>query len=204
MRKNFIVAIVLTFMVTALACAQDAPSDERDVSTPDKGLAAAPEQKAAATAETASAAALKEKPAEEKAAEEEKIKIEISEREINSRVPSLKNNLKDIIRDADANIKRIDNVLKAEESERGAREHFVKGNSLYKEGKFEEAEKEWNTALGLAKDPEFRKGIRGCLKRAARQIRIAKGKREAEEWAKKKAELRGKGKDEKKPSNSKK
>lgn len=133
-----------------------------------------------------------EQPAGEQPAEEEKIKIEITEQEINKRVPSYKNNLKDIVRETEANIKRIDDALKAEDAEKGAKEHYDKGNALYKEGKFEEAGKEWNTALGLAKEREFRKCIRASLKRSARQIRIAKEKREAEEWAKKKDQLRGK------------
>jgi hypothetical protein len=124
-------------------------------------------------------------------AEEEKIKIEVSEKEIDTRVPSLSNNLKDIIRDAEANIKRVDDQLKAEDDERGAKERYDKGTAMYNEGKFEEAGKEWNAALGMAKELEFRKRIRGSLKRAARQIREAKEKREAEEWAKKKAQLRG-------------
>jgi hypothetical protein len=127
-------------------------------------------------------------PAEEQPVEEEKIKIEISDKEIESRVPSYKTDLKDIIREADASIKKIDDALKAEEAEKSAKEHYDKGSAFYNEGKFEEAGKEWNTALGLAKESEFRKCIRASLKRSARQIRQAKEKREAEEWAKKKEE----------------
>jgi hypothetical protein len=144
-------------------------------------------------------------PAEEKiVVEEEKVKIEISEKEIASRVPSYKTDLKDIVREAEANIRKIDDALKAEDAEKGAKEHYDKGTAFYNEGKFEEAGKEWNTALGLAKEREFRKCIRASLKRAARQIRIAKDKREAQEWAKKKDQLRGKPEVASKPTDLKK
>ena len=126
-------------------------------------------------------------PAEEKAAapaEEEKVKIEISEKEIDARVPSYKTNLKDIIREADASIKKIDEALKAEESEKGAKEHFDKGTALYNEGKFEEAKAEWEKALGFAKGPEFRGCIKASIKRAQKKMDEAKTKLTAEQRAK--------------------
>lgn len=211
--KSGVISIVITAaiaMVLALSCAYaDQPSsDERtglvsDEQTKELGAGkASPKEDQRAPAAEQAGAAVAEKPAalpgeaavtapEEKVPEEEKIKIEISEKEIASKVPSYKTDLKDIVREAESNIKKIDDALKAEDAEKGAKEHYDKGSALYNEGKFEEAGKEWDAALGLAKEREFRKCIRASLKRAARQIRQAKEKREAEEWAKKKAELRG-------------
>lgn len=197
MKKNIVpVFIVSVFLVCGAAMA--GPIDnagqfqKKEVREAVKGIpGASSKPKPVIEGQLAEGQPVEGQPAEGQPAEEEKIKIEVSEKEIDTRVPSLKKNLKDIIRDADANIKRIDDQLKAEDSERSAKEHYDKGNVLYGEGKFEDAGKEWNSALGLAKDTEFRKRIRGSLKRAARQIRQAKEKREAEEWEKKKAELSG-------------
>lgn len=165
---------------------------QKAAKTAARGMPDVSSQQKPAEVQPAEGAPVEGAPVEGQPVEEEKIKIEISEKEIDARVPSYKKNLKEIIRDADANIKRIDSQLKAEDNERGAKEHYDKGNAFYNEGKFEDAGKEWNSALGLAKELEFRKRIRGSLKRAARQIRQAKEKREAEEWAKKKDQLRGK------------
>lgn len=158
-----------------------------------------PEKKIAASAAKPTVAAPEEKPVEE-----EKVKIEVSEKEIDARVPFYKESSQDIIRDAEAKIKMIDSQLKAEDNEREAKERYDKGNEFYKDGKFEEAEKEWNAAFGLAKELEFRKRIRGSLKRAARQIRGAKEKRETEERAKKDAEKKEKLEALKKSANGKK
>ena len=182
-------------MFTLLACGvvMAGPVDnarqlqQKEVKTAARGIPGVSSEQKPVVEQTA-----EEAPVEGQPAEEEKIKIEISEKEIDARVPSLSKNLKDIIRDAEANIKRVDDQLKAEDNELGAKEHYDKGNTLYNEGKFEEAGKEWNSALGLAKELEFRKRIRGSLKRAARQIRQAKEKREAEEWEKNKAEQKEK------------
>lgn len=86
-------------------------------------------------------------------------------------------NLKQLIEQAEENIEKVDKQLEKreirkrnEEREAKVREHFEKGNSLYKEGKLKEARQEWQKALEISKTPELEGYIRESVRRAKEKI----------------------------------
>ncbi|MEA3369649.1 MAG: hypothetical protein U9Q24_04815 [Candidatus Ratteibacteria bacterium] len=109
-----------------------------------------------------------------------------------------KHNLKKMIKEAGENVEKADVELKEKEAEKRnrereveIREHFEKGNALYKEGKLKEAKKEWQKVLEMSKDPEMRDYIRGCEKRA-KEEKLVRRKEERERERKLKAEQKEK------------
>ena len=120
----------------------------------------------------------------------------VSQKMTEKEVPSYGYSLKRIIKEAKKNLKKVDGKLKEQEilkekqeKEELTRQHFDKGNLLYKEGKYEEAKKEWQKALEITKDPEMRSYINQS-KRRAREERIAERKAQKELERQKKAEER--------------
>jgi hypothetical protein len=110
-----------------------------------------------------------------------KDKIEIKGDAIEKSIPSYRMRLKDILKEAEENIKKVDKELKSQEvvarnREREAKvaEAFEKGNQLYKNGKLEEAKEEWKKALGISKDPEMRGYIEEAERKAVEEGRRIK------------------------------
>ena len=115
-------------------------------------------------------------------------------------------NLKQMIEEAGENVKKADAASKEKEVEKRnkereteIKEHFERGNTLYKEGKLKEAKKEWQKALAVSKDPEMKDYIRKSVKRAkAEEVARKKEERErekrlkAEQNEKERRELEGK------------
>ncbi len=71
--------------------------------------------------------------------------------------------LRALIEQARENVEKVDGELKKQELERrirqraaGIREHFERGNVLYKEGKLKEAKQAWQKALEISEDPELK------------------------------------------------
>ena len=142
------------------------------------GFANAEEQPANQTAPQEASPA----PAQENKAEPEKEKVEISPEVIEKTMPSYKLNLKQLIEEAERNIKKVDDELKKQEifkrnqeKEAKCRGLFEKANALYAQGKLKEAKEEWIKALALTKDPEIQGYIREAEKRAC-QDELAKKK----------------------------
>lgn len=107
---------------------------------------------------------------EEKA---EKEIVEVKPEAVERVMPAYKLNLKQFIEEAKRNIKKVEEEIRQQEilernraREVKIREHFEKGNSLYREGRLKEAKVEWEKALDFAKDPELRDYIREAAKRA--------------------------------------
>lgn len=97
--------------------------------------------------------------------EPEKEKIEISPEAVEKKMSSHAFNLKQLIKEAEKNIKKVDTQIRNQEREVTVRQHFEKGNQLYQEGKLKEAKKEWQEALSITKDPEMKEYIRQAQRR---------------------------------------
>jgi TolA-binding protein len=131
-----------------------------------------------------------------------KDKIDVKSDAIERSIPSYRMRLKDILKEAEENIKKVDKELKEREvlarnQEREAKvvKLFESGNQLYKDGKLKEAQQMWRDALAISKDPEMRKYIEEASmkiseedrrleaeqKEKARLEREAKSKAEAEQ-----------------------
>jgi len=117
-----------------------------------------------------------------------KEKVVVDAELIEKAAPSYKMRLKDIIAQAEANIKVVDKEIEQEnvaarnqEREAKVKELFEKGNVLYKEGQIKEAKEQWKGALDITKDPE----MRGYIEEADRKARAEdQAKRETERMAK--------------------
>ena len=111
-------------------------------------------------------------PATEKVEEPaEKTKIEVSDQVIDEELPSLRTNLKDVIFEAEQNIKNVNRQLKVEGDDKAVREHIDKGCSLYNGGKAAEAKREWEDALKLSTDPAVRGQMKANIRMASRQMK---------------------------------
>jgi tetratricopeptide (TPR) repeat protein len=95
-------------------------------------------------------------------------------------------NLKRLLEKIEENIKKVDEEIEKveirrrnEEREAKVREHFERGNTLYREGKLKEAKGEWLRALEITKDPEMKEYIRKAEKRA-KEEELARKKEEKE------------------------
>ena len=82
-------------------------------------------------------------------------------------------NFQDLIKKANENIRKVDKELQKQAREESnkkkeavAREHFEKGDVLYKEGKLQEAQREWRKALDIAKSPDLQEYIKSSAKKA--------------------------------------
>ncbi len=114
--------------------------------------------------------------------------IEIKSEKVAEKLPSYPYNLKRLIREAERNLKKVNKQIKEKEAleknrekEKVAREHFEKGNTFHKEGKLEEAKKEWQEIIEISKDPEIKDYIRKAEK-IAREEKITKEKKRKEEF----------------------
>ncbi len=103
-------------------------------------------------------------------------------------------NLKRLIDEAKKTVKKIDDELEKEEIEKRNRqreamvkEHFEKGETLYREGKPKEAKKELLEAIRITKDPEMKSYIRNS-ERSMRKEELARRKEEEEGKRRLKAE----------------
>ncbi len=111
---------------------------------------------------------------------------------IEKTIPSYRMRLKEILKKAEENIKKVDRDIKEAEiykrnqgREQRSAEAFERGNQLYKNGKPEEAREEWNNALSISKDPEMRGYIEEAERRAGEKDRKIK-----EEDARKREDVR--------------
>lgn len=105
-------------------------------------------------------------------------------------------NLKQLVKEAEKNIKKVEGEIEEREIENcnrqredEIRKHFERGNTLYKEGKLEEAKIEWQKALKISKDPEIRDYIRGSEKRAKQEELERRKKLKKKEERKRQKEL---------------
>ena len=112
-----------------------------------------------------------------------KDKIDIKSDAIERSIPSYRMRLRDILKEAEEGIKKVDKELGEQEilarnKEREAKvaEVFENGNRLYKEGKFKEAKEEWSKALDISKEPQ----MRGYIEKAARKAKEEDRRVEAE------------------------
>ncbi|MFC1480210.1 hypothetical protein ACFL5Y_02035, partial [Candidatus Omnitrophota bacterium] len=97
---------------------------------------------------------------------QKKEKITVSQEIVKKDFPSYNYTLKQLIAEADKNLKKVNFELQGKETEEEARKHFDEGNRLYKEGELAAAKKEWQKALKLTDDPQMKKYIRGSEKKA--------------------------------------
>ena len=116
----------------------------------------------------------------------------VSSETIEKAIPSYRMRLKEILKEAEENIKKVDRDIKEaeiykqnQERERQVAEAFKRGNQLYKDGKLEDAREEWNNALGISKDPEMRGYIEETARKAGKEDRKVK-----EEEARKREDAR--------------
>jgi colicin import membrane protein len=123
---------------------------------------------------------------QETTAEADKEKLEISLETVEKAMPVYSLSLKQLIEEAEKNIKKVDKELKEQkifrenrERETKVREYFEKGNLLYGEGKLEEAKKEWQEAVSITGVSEM-KGYIQEAERKAREAELARQKAEEE------------------------
>ena len=107
-------------------------------------------------------------------------------------------NLKQLMEQAEKNIKKVDENLKEKEIEKRNQQreseaigYFEKGNVFYKEGKLKDAKKEWQKALEITKDPQMKNYLRDNEKKA-RKEELARKKDQKKKQDKLKAEQREK------------
>lgn len=82
-------------------------------------------------------------------------------------------NLKELLRHAENNVKKVDKELEGKKlDERNRRKELLirelveNGNAFYKEGRLKKAEEEWGKALEISKDPDMKDYVRDSIKRA--------------------------------------
>jgi tetratricopeptide (TPR) repeat protein len=103
---------------------------------------------------------------------------------------------KRLIKQAEQNIKKVDEKLRKrviesdnQEREAKAREYFEKGTTLYQEGKLEEAKEGWKKALELLKHPEMKDYIKENERRAREEEKRLEKEQKQLEAERKKVEL---------------
>lgn len=120
--------------------------------------------------------------------------LEVDEKILDKHIPSYSYNLKQLIAEAEKNIKKVEAELnkkekmaKQQEKDKEMRKLFEEGNSLYQEGKPQEAIKTWEKVLDLSKDPQMKEYILNCEKeikdtneRENRLKRLEEDKKECE------------------------
>lgn len=113
--------------------------------------------------------------------------ITVPPKEISQLMPAQHLNLKQLIEEAQKNIKKVDAELEKQKvfeqnrkKELEARRHFEKGNKLFKQGKLLDAKKEWAQTLDMTQDKDFKGYMRQTLIEADKE-EAAKAKRLAEE-----------------------
>ncbi len=127
-----------------------------------------------------------------------KNKTEVNPDLIEKSIPSYNTHLKEILKAAEENIKKVDKEIaqieaRARNAQREAkvREAFESGNELYKAGNLKEAKEAWQKAVSISKDPEMKIYIEEASRRAGEEVRKleaeqkekARIKREAEKKA---------------------
>jgi len=128
----------------------------------------------------------------------QKQKIEINPQEI-EKIPAYKLSLKQLIQEAQKNIKKAEEKIKQQKflEKNKAKEllvcqHFERGNLLYRQGKYEEAKKEWFEAIKITEDPAMKEYIKN-LERITQEEEAIKKRQlqevKTEELAQKKEEI---------------
>lgn len=111
----------------------------------------------------ASAAAYCQEASKEGPAEPEKVKVEVSGKIVEKQAPAVSSHLKDVVREAEGRLKKIDGTLKGRNDQKAAVDMVKKGNELYREGKYEEARDNFRQAMKLTSDPDLKKTIKDNL-----------------------------------------
>lgn len=93
-------------------------------------------------------------------AEPVKTQVTVSQQVIDQQMIAYKGNLKEIVKEAENNLKKIDGELKDSEAGKAVAEHISAANTLSAEGKYEEARAELKAALALADTPKMKKNIK--------------------------------------------
>ena len=108
-------------------------------------------------------------------------KAEISPDVIEKKMPSYAYNLKQLIKEAEKNIKKVDEDIRQAEilennkkREIEVRDHFEHGNQLYSQGKPKEAKQEWEQAINITKDPEMKDYVKAAEKKAVEEEKKAR------------------------------
>ncbi|MFH1753296.1 MAG: hypothetical protein ABH875_03840 [Candidatus Omnitrophota bacterium] len=121
-----------------------------------------------------------------------KVKIEISQQIIDRQMTAYKGNLKEIVKEADKNLKKIDGELKGQESGEAVTNHIKAADAYYAEGKIEEAKAEFKAAMVAASTPAMKKSIKEkerALDKKAKEMELktrqeARAKKDAAKKAK--------------------
>ena len=175
------VVLVPLFLFSAPAFSQDIKAD--DNSSRQKETVAAPVSEPAPVKETTQFI---------------KDKTEVKAETIEKTIPSYRMRLKDILKEAEENIKKVDQEIEQQkvgernkEREARVKEAFERGNALYKEGKSKEARAEWKKALDISKDPEMRGYLEAADKKSREEDRrLEEGKALAEKKMREEAKAR--------------
>ena len=119
-------------------------------------------------------------------------KMPVKKESVEKNMPSYSLSLKQMIEQAKKNIKKVDDEIRVRGNEEKAREHFDKGNQLYKSGDLAGAKEEWEKALKLTDDPKMKNYIKRQEKNEReemeKQERAAKEKQRKLDEAKKEKE----------------
>ena len=114
----------------------------------------------------------------------EAVKVTVDNTIIEKRTASYSKSLKEIVREAEANLKKVDQELQKQQAARTIRESAAKGDELYKEGKLEEAKEEYKKAVDLSKEPAVKKHIKESERKAPPAMKASPAKKAASAPAK--------------------
>ncbi len=117
-----------------------------------------------------------------------KVKIEVSQQIIDQQMNAYKGNLKEIVREAEANLKKIDGELKEKGGEEAVAKHLKAADEFKAEGKIDEAKAEFKAAMVAASTPAEKRSIKEkerAIDKQAKELDIKK--RQADKMASEKA-----------------
>lgn len=102
-----------------------------------------------------------------------RIQITIAKEAIDAQMKAYKGDIKDIVLQADCNLKKIDAELKADADKKTAAEKLNSGDKLVAEGKYLEADAEYKIALTAAATPVMKRTIKDKQRAIASKVKEA-------------------------------
>ncbi|GEM_PF-3959020 len=89
-----------------------------------------------------------------------KVKVEVSQQVIDQQMNAYKGNLKEIVKEAENNLKKIDGELKKKDGEEAVNKHLKAADAYSAEGKIDKAKTEFKAAMVEANTPALKKTIK--------------------------------------------
>ncbi|MCX5678068.1 MAG: hypothetical protein NTY76_03050 [Candidatus Omnitrophica bacterium] len=136
---------------------------------------------------------------ESKVPDTAKAKTVMSQQAIDQQIVECKSELKEIVKDAETSLKKIDEESKAIESDKAAAKHLNAADMFFAAGKLVEAKKEYGSAMAMAGTPSMKTMIKDkerALDEQVKQIELQNRKAAQEAADKAKLEARKRAEEE--------